>query len=77
ANGIEPLPATVQRVIDESGYLNELARLYPEPQEREARVAAVGELVSAADAYSAKSGNPTLQRFLDDVAKWRAIEIAS
>lgn len=68
ANGIEPLPATVQRVIDESGYLNELARLYPDGQEREARVAAVGELVSAADAYASRTGKPTLQRFLDDVA---------
>ncbi|MEN0110379.1 MAG: UvrD-helicase domain-containing protein [Planctomycetota bacterium] len=68
ANGVEPLPATVQRVINESRYLDELTRLYPDPAEREARATAVGDLVSAADAYAAKSAKATLGRFLDDVA---------
>ncbi|MEO0531352.1 MAG: UvrD-helicase domain-containing protein, partial [Planctomycetota bacterium] len=68
AVGIEPLAGTVQRVIDESGYLADLTRLYPDPMEREARTAAVGELVSAADAYAAKSRNAKLETFLDDIA---------
>lgn len=68
AVGLEPLAATVRRVIDETRYLDELARLYPDPQEREARVAAVGELVSAADSHSDRSTRATLERFLDDVA---------
>ncbi|QDT68292.1 ATP-dependent DNA helicase PcrA [Planctomycetes bacterium MalM25] len=68
AVGLEPLTDTIQRVLDESGYLSDLTRLYPNPEEREARHAAVGELVSAADAYASRTGKPTLQRFLDDIA---------
>ena len=68
AVGLEPLAVTVQRVIDESRYLDELTRLYPDAQEREARVAAVGELVSAADSYASRSRKATLAQFLDDIA---------
>lgn len=68
AVGLEPLAVTVQRVIDESRYFDELTRLYPDAQEREARVAAVGELVSAADSYASRSRKATLAQFLDDIA---------
>ncbi len=68
ANGLEPLAGTVQRAIDESRYLDELARLYPKADECESRINAIGELVSAADAYAAKNGKATLQKFLDDIA---------
>jgi len=69
AVGLEPLAGTVQRVIDESRYLDELTRLYQDPQEREARTQAVGELVSAADSYAARYGKQaSLGRFLDDIA---------
>lgn len=68
AVGLEPLAGTVQRVINESNYLSELKRLYQDPQEREAREAAVGELVSAADSYAARYTGATLEKFLDDIA---------
>lgn len=68
AVGLEPLAGTVQRVINESNYLSELARNYQDPQEREARTMAVGELVSAADSYAARYRKATLEKFLDDIA---------
>lgn len=68
AVGLEPLAGTVQRVIDESQYLGELQRLYPNDNDREPRVSAVGELVSAADGYAAKNRQADLGKFLDDIA---------
>jgi DNA helicase-2/ATP-dependent DNA helicase PcrA len=68
-----PLDRLVDRVIDESGYLAELARLYPDPNEREARVAAVGELVNAAASFATKGSSRSkakdpLMGFLDEIA---------
>jgi DNA helicase-2/ATP-dependent DNA helicase PcrA len=59
-------------VIDRTGYRGELERLYPDPMEREARLASLEELINAAAAYS-KGNNgsdraATLRGFLDDVA---------
>jgi len=55
-------------VIDRTGYRQELARLYPDATEREARTASVEELLNAAANYTAHVGAPTLRGFLDDVA---------
>ncbi len=78
-----PLDRLVRRVIDETRYLHELARLYPDPNERDTRTASLDEVVNAAAAFQAKrdnrsqsrnSSNPSgsssaaLQEFLDDVA---------
>jgi DNA helicase-2/ATP-dependent DNA helicase PcrA len=70
AAATSPLDRLVDRVIDESGYLAELARLYPDPNEREARVAAVGELVNAAASFAAKGSKAKdpLMAFLDEIA---------
>jgi DNA helicase-2/ATP-dependent DNA helicase PcrA len=58
----------VAAVIDRTGYRQELARLYPDPTERDARTASVEELVNAAANYTANSSEPSLRGFLDDVA---------
>ena len=63
-----PTAATVQRVIDESRYFDELLRLYPDPQERESRTNAIGEVVNAAAAFDAKRGKPRLADLLDEIA---------
>ncbi|QDU91153.1 ATP-dependent DNA helicase PcrA [Pirellulimonas nuda] len=77
-----PLEHLVRRVIDETRYLHELARLYPDPDERDTRTASLDEVVNAAAAFQSKSsqrrrprkpaepggaGSP-LQEFLDEVA---------
>ncbi|TWT48626.1 ATP-dependent helicase [Botrimarina hoheduenensis] len=59
----------VYRVVKESRYRDELTRLYPDAQEREARLNAVEELVNAAAAFDSKQDNrATLGDFLDDIA---------
>ncbi|MEQ8846422.1 UvrD-helicase domain-containing protein [Botrimarina sp.] len=66
--GVEPLGATVDRVVKESRYLDEIARLYPDANDRDARTAAVGELVSAAADYGARNRKKGLAQWLDDIA---------
>jgi len=65
----------VQQVIDQSRYYDELQRLYPDPNDRDARTAAVGEIVNAADEFDAKRKrkkrkplDDRLSSFLDEVA---------
>jgi DNA helicase-2/ATP-dependent DNA helicase PcrA len=64
----------VTAVVDRTNYRGELDRIYPDPMEREARVASIEELINAAAAYGGgKSrkqygGSNSLRAFLDDVA---------
>ncbi|HMP05761.1 MAG TPA: 3'-5' exonuclease, partial [Lacipirellulaceae bacterium] len=55
-------------VIDRTGYRRDMDRLYPDPTEREARVASLEELLNAAANYAAQDATPTLRGFLDEVA---------
>jgi DNA helicase-2/ATP-dependent DNA helicase PcrA len=65
----------LEAVVDLTGYRRELERLYPDPTEREARLASIEELVNAAATFDdgaggrkkSKSVTP-LRAFLDDVA---------
>jgi len=49
------------------GYEGELARLYPDTNERQARLDAVEEVVNALASYETKNKRATLMGFLDDV----------
>jgi DNA helicase-2/ATP-dependent DNA helicase PcrA len=67
------LEKLVEAVLARTGYRNELERLYPDPAEREARLASIEELINAAANYSANEGESAsagglraLQQFLDD-----------
>jgi DNA helicase-2/ATP-dependent DNA helicase PcrA len=64
------LEKLVEAVLTRTGYRDELDRLYPDPAEREARLASVEELINAAANYSGEgamaSGLATLRQFLDD-----------
>jgi DNA helicase-2/ATP-dependent DNA helicase PcrA len=67
------LDELVEVVLIRTGYRSELERLYPDPAEREARLASVEELVNAAANYTSAAGEPAsagglsaLQQFLDD-----------
>ncbi|QDS98957.1 ATP-dependent helicase [Adhaeretor mobilis] len=55
-------------VVDRSNYHRELDRIYPDPNDREARRASVEELINAATNYSDGNDEATLREFLDDVA---------
>ena len=51
----------------EATYRDELARLYPDVQQQEARWDAVEEVVNAAAGYSNKAKSPSLAGFLNDL----------
>jgi DNA helicase II / ATP-dependent DNA helicase PcrA len=64
------IAALIAKVIDGISYRDSLAKLYPDPSERESRLAALEEIVNAAGSYEAnrRGGKAaTLARFLDDV----------
>jgi DNA helicase-2/ATP-dependent DNA helicase PcrA len=63
-----PLVRTVSELIGAIGYRAELARLYREPLEQQARWAAIEEVVNALAAYEKRARRPTLAGFLDDIA---------
>ncbi len=66
--GHRPLAEVVRSLIAESGYREELARLYPEQAERESRWSAVEEVVNAAAGYCRREASPTLAGFLQEIA---------
>ena len=73
-SGRVSLDKLVDAVVDRTSYRRELERIYPDPMEREARVASVEELLNAASAYGdgkskGRDAEPSqLCGFLDDVA---------
>ncbi len=64
----EPLVDVVNALISSIGYQDEIARLYKEPTDQQARWAAVEEVVNSLGSYSKRAKKPTLAGFLDDVA---------
>ena len=69
----DSLDGFVRRVIDQSRYMDELKRLYPNIDEREARTAAMEEIVNAAAAFQANKGRGEgplglVPDFLDEIA---------
>jgi DNA helicase-2/ATP-dependent DNA helicase PcrA len=58
----------VKTLVREVGYREELDRLYPDINERDARWASVEELVNAVAGYCQRASKPTLAGFLQDVA---------
>ncbi len=64
----EPLVEVVSGLIGQIGYQAELARLYKDPQEQQARWAAVEEVVNTLGTYQKRAKRPTLAGFLDEIA---------
>jgi len=56
----------VRNLVQEIGYRDELVRLYPNSDDREARWAAVEELVNAVASYSKQTARPTLAGFVQE-----------
>lgn len=66
--GNHQVASSVQALIEMVGYEKEIERLYPDPQERQARWAAVEEIVNAAANYQNRHrGKSSLQGFLDEL----------
>ncbi len=64
----ESLVEMAKALVEEIRYADELARLYKEPAEQQARWQAVEEVINALGIYQQRSKRPTLAGFLDDVA---------
>ena len=64
----DPLVEVVRGLIHEIGYREELARLYPDTDEQQARWAAVEEVVNALGDYRKRAKEPSLAGFLQDIA---------
>jgi DNA helicase-2/ATP-dependent DNA helicase PcrA len=61
------LAEMLSELLSELHYQDELRRLYPEPEDQQARWAAVGEVVNSLALYEQKRKNVTLQGFLDHI----------
>jgi len=62
-----PAADVVVGLIRQIRYEEELTRLYPKPEEQQARWAAVEELVNALGSYCRRAGEPTLSGFLQEI----------
>ena len=62
------LVAGLKALVERLDYRTEVRRLYPDPMTREARWAAVEEVVNFAENYTRKSARPTLVDFLEGLA---------
>ena len=62
------LAKVLQTVIDRVGYVQELERLYEQPEERELRLAVVEQLVSSLASYCQEEQSPNLRGFIDQLA---------
>ncbi len=60
--------AMLRDLLGEIDYEAEIARLYPETEDRQARWAAIEEVVNAAAAYCQRSKDATLAGFLQEIA---------
>jgi DNA helicase-2/ATP-dependent DNA helicase PcrA len=63
----DPLVDVASDLVRTIGYQDELARIYKDPQEQQARWAAVEEVINALASYQKRAKKPTLGGFLDDV----------
>ena len=57
----------LRRIVDGVDYEAELTRLYPDPETRAARAAAVGEFLNMAENHQRRRKSATLAGFLEDV----------
>jgi DNA helicase-2/ATP-dependent DNA helicase PcrA len=63
------IAALVTKVLDKTRYRESLVKLYPDPTEREARLASLEEIVNAAAGYDKdhRASSAALSGFLDDM----------
>jgi DNA helicase II / ATP-dependent DNA helicase PcrA len=62
------LVSRLERFLETIGYREEVRRLYPDPQAREARWAGVLEILNFAENHVRRSASPSLHSFLEELA---------
>lgn len=63
-----PMADAVNALITRTRYVDELARLYEDPQERESRAASIGEVTNAIASYQQREPKGDLGGFLSEIA---------
>ena len=53
----------MRTMVERTAYADEIARLYDQPEEREARMDSIGEFANAISAYEDNAKKPDLDRF--------------
>jgi DNA helicase-2/ATP-dependent DNA helicase PcrA len=61
------LPAAIRDLLSGLDYAAEIERIYPDAIQRQARAAAVGEVLNLAENYARRTSRPTLLGFLEEV----------
>ena len=64
----ESLTAAMETLLVRTAYADELTRLYDKPEERESRMASIGELTNAIAAYEDGDGEHDITGFLGEIA---------
>jgi DNA helicase-2/ATP-dependent DNA helicase PcrA len=64
----ESLTAAMMTLMERTAYGDEIAKLYDQPEERESRMASIGDLSNAVSAYEDSNAKPDLTGFLSDIA---------
>ncbi|EMI23562.1 ATP-dependent helicase, partial [Rhodopirellula europaea] len=64
----ETMREGLETLLQRTAYADEIARLYDQPDERESRMASIGEVANAVAAYEDKNEEPDLSGFLSDIA---------
>jgi DNA helicase-2/ATP-dependent DNA helicase PcrA len=64
----ETIREGLETLLQRTAYADEIARLYDQPDERESRMASIGEVANAVAAYEDKHEEPDLSGFLSDIA---------
>ncbi len=62
----QPLARLVSDLVNSIDYRSEITRIYPDPNDQEARWASVEELINAIGSYSKNAEKPTMSGFLQD-----------
>ena len=64
----ESLPEAISTLVERTAYADEIARQYEQPEERDARMASIGDLSNAAAAFQDNTAKADLTGFLADIA---------
>lgn len=64
----ESMGGALQQLIERTRYLDEIARLYDQPEERESRTESLGEVTNAIASYQERNRDGNLAGFLDEIA---------
>ncbi|TWT82399.1 ATP-dependent DNA helicase PcrA [Planctomycetes bacterium CA13] len=64
----DSLTDALQTMLERTAYADEIARIYDQPEERDARMSSIGDLTNAISAFQDNHSEPTLTGFISDIA---------